>query len=274
MLLLAWLGCEPWDPHPVTVPFRLEGAHLALTCEVCHPVDAHRTGFVYRKCVGVGPFGVGPLLDSCLDCHSCDRVLHPQGEAHFPQRSCGEQGCHAGSDLAWADVGGGGGGTGLTPTPGEDSCAGVCHGATWADASPQDSSHKVHLTGRSLWDGPLTCDGCHPAGGMTASSHADGDKDVVMTGLAKGPDGAGSPSYAGGSCSEVYCHGAAMEIEAPLPSWNGGSGEVACGTCHGWPPVGSHIASPLCAACHAPTGGDEQRLDDRSTHIDGLLQEG
>ena len=87
MLLLAVLACEGWHPVDVSVRFPLEGAHLALECAVCHPTDPPDKAFVLRQCAGLGP-----LQDVCLDCHRCDRSLHPQGEGHYPGMSCGGSG--------------------------------------------------------------------------------------------------------------------------------------------------------------------------------------
>jgi predicted CxxxxCH...CXXCH cytochrome family protein len=143
----------------------------------------------------------------------------------------------------------------------------------WPDASPRDTSHQAHLTGQTLWTQPWTCDGCHPPGGSAALTNDNDLVDVALSGLSLGPGGSESATFTGSTCSEVYCHGASMEISPELPTWNAGPAEVACGTCHGFPPAGSHVQLDLCSACHPPTGGDDQQLADPSTHIDGLLQE-
>jgi predicted CxxxxCH...CXXCH cytochrome family protein len=263
VLLLAMLACEPWHPERAEVRFPLEGAHLELECSACHPSEPPDKLFVYRKCAGLGP-----LQDLCLDCHSCDRVLHVDGEDHFPGRSCGEgTTCHSPADMHWTDVIGGGTLPG-TETEGQ-SCAGSCHGPVWEDASPQDTSHRAHLTGQTWWTQPWTCEGCHP--GESAPSHADGAIDVAFSGLAVGPGSPESATFSGSSCS-VYCHGATMAILPEPPTWNGGATEVACGTCHGFPPGGTHPPSDACSLCHPPTGGSEQQFQDLSTHVDGSLQ--
>lgn len=273
MWIFAWLvACEPWSAVVQAVRFPIEGAHLDLTCDRCHIGPPPYDSLVYRKCVGVGA-----LLDVCLDCHSCDRELHPRGEEHFPGRSCGEAGCHSGADLTWADVVGGPPtptDTGDPTVPIEDSCAGNCHGEVWSDASPRDSSHEAHQIGHSLWAGEIDCSGCHPASGgdvSLAASHADGATDVALSGLALGPVGALVASYDGASCS-VYCHGSSMAEPPDDPLWNGGPSEVQCGSCHGWPPLGEHPSFTGCSGCHPPTGGDDGTIWDLASHIDGDLQ--
>lgn len=268
---LVLAGCAPWEPVVASVRFSLEGAHLELACAACHPGDSPNSSLVYRACAGLGVLG-----DQCLDCHSCDRALHPLGEGHWPGRSCGEAGCHTGADLSWGEVGG----DPTDPTnptePVDVSCATGCHGEVWDDASPRDASHLAHQTGTTLWTGAIECAGCHPADTAgevaLAPSHFDGIVNVLLSGLALGPEGLGVASYTAAGCSGVYCHGSAMEILPDDPVWNGGPAEVACGSCHGWPPAGTHPAIVFCSGCHPPTGGDDQLFDDRSTHIDGVLQ--
>jgi predicted CxxxxCH...CXXCH cytochrome family protein len=76
------------------------------------------------------------------------------------------------------------------------------------------------------------------------------------------------PGYdpSSGACSDVYCHGAALADQAgqlTRPTWREpGTGQAACGTCHGDPPA-SH-ASDQCVTCHPAT----------APHIDGALATG
>jgi predicted CxxxxCH...CXXCH cytochrome family protein len=65
--------------------------------------------------------------------------------------------------------------------------------------------------------------------------------------------GGATPSYGGGSCSDVACHGARLQDPpAVVPSWKDPSGAAsACGACHGIPPL-QHTSSTSCdrSNCH------------------------
>ena len=54
------------------------------------------------------------------------------------------------------------------------------------------------------------------------------------------------------SCSTTYCHGATLDAGGTnqAPTWNGGSAQAACGTCHGAPPPSHAATSTTCSTCH------------------------
>ncbi len=284
-------------PAYVTVGGVLTGAHAQTPCEGCH--------------VGqTPPFGSVP--DDCIACHWSDyEEGHP-----FPLQdgiaSCNE-GCHRVVDYCWnygtnpACTGGAGTDTGtITDTdtdtthtgttttdtgtvPTGNSCAGgSCHGTgpIRDDAAPASSSHNAHLAANYDLFAPATpleCRTCHPTGAddsLQSPTHQNGTVDVPLTGIAIG-DNTGA-SYAGGTCSGTYCHGAGMADAPPSPVWDGGGGEVSCGTtCHVSPPVnmydgGSVVPHPgltSCSTCHSPTGtGNATTLGDKTTHINGTVE--
>lgn len=259
-VVTAIAGCgEPYsvDTTGAVSSFPLGGRHLELPCTDCH-LSTPFTSLVWRACEQA----VAAIADPCLDCHGCER---PQG--HF-DGSCGaDGGCHSPFDLRWEDALGGG-----TITDPGQACDRGCHGVpVGPDAAPSGDAHPAHLGGDTLWSRTLGCDDCHPPGAALAPTHDDGVNDVVLAGPALGPAGDLSPSYTAGTCAGTYCHGGAMEVPAAAPGWDDGPDAVACGTCHGWPPAGTHTPLTACGACHAPTGGDGQVLGDLDSHIDGAL---
>jgi predicted CxxxxCH...CXXCH cytochrome family protein len=79
-----------------------------------------------------------------------------------------------------------------------------------------------------------------------------------------------TPAWNGATCT-VYCHGASMG--AGLPAWTQvGTGQAACGTCHGTPPPAPHPAATLstCVTCH-PTAAPDGGFSAPQRHIDGVL---
>ncbi len=95
-------------------------------------------------------------------------------------------------------------------TPGTGTCNSLyCHGSgtpSWDGIITCDSCHgNPPLTGshsKHVTDSGYTCSQCHFNRGNGTSYHVNGNSDINF-------DSAHSPGgqYAGGSCSDVYCHG-------------------------------------------------------------------
>ncbi len=141
-------------------------------------------------------------------------------------------------------------------------------------------------------DGPTACSTCH-RGALETGAHADhavadvacgachvvptswDDPGHILGDVSPGADvtfGAtaglgdvrqGPPSYADGTCANVYCHGDTIAAGgiATRPRWEA-QPSSGCASCHGVPPP-SH-AQDACAACHPAT----------SAHVDGVVQIG
>jgi predicted CxxxxCH...CXXCH cytochrome family protein len=155
-----------------------------------------------------------------------------------------------------------------------------CHGsdanpappvATNGDAettSIRVGAHQAHVTGGTIRTG-LGCDTCHVL--PSALVHSNGTVDLAWSALA------GDVTWDRGAetCS-TYCHGATLGAGGTntLPVWTEvGTGQAACGTCHGSPPPAPHPANPLCNGCHPETvdpDGDIYLLLGR--HVDGTVQ--
>ena len=91
------------------------------------------------------------------------------------------------------------------------------------------------------------------------------------------------------TCSNVYCHGAFtfykdssdyqwVYTDSVITGnysnvvWNSvGTGEAACGTCHGLPPEGHFSAITECGNCHYHFGSGNQILD-KKLHINGKIE--
>lgn len=141
-----------------------------------------------------------------------------------------------------------------------DACA-TCHGD-----GPTTGAHRVHRVAGE------TCGECHTVPDRwDAPGHIlrDAPPAEVTFGaraaLTLDPaDRAGPPSYADGTCSNIYCHGDVLRAgggTGPRPRWDDATPAGGCTTCHGAPPP-SHAQSQ-CAACHRA-----------APHIDGIVQVG
>jgi predicted CxxxxCH...CXXCH cytochrome family protein len=122
-----------------------------------------------------------------------------------------------------------------------------------ATTLPGVGAHSAHVTA-----GPFArafaCGECHPDPRSTPGSHLNGHVDVVFGALATA-SGRLTPAYdrAGThACANVYCHGAFEGGRGGSgPVWTDvGTGQAACGTCHGIPPLAPHPPSSDCGRCH------------------------
>lgn len=173
-----------------------------------------------------------------------------------------------------------------------------CHGSDFTGGAARVSCLGCHA------DGPTACTTCHGNGPISNAHtvHRSAKVDcsechvvpqhwndeghilaggVAITGPAKVTFGAraelmidpadrkGPPTYANGTCSNVYCHGAALHAAggtATEPRWGDPTPPGGCDRCHGDPPP-SHAPGD-CKTCHPGTAPDS------ATHIDGIVQVG
>ncbi len=155
-----------------------------------------------------------------------------------------------------------------------------CHGSAANAAPPAGTlgetlttaravgAHQAHLAGGTL-STPVACEECHAV--PTSMTHADGAVQLVFGPRARA-EGA-QPTYDGvaGTCAATYCHGATLRggglVQAP--SWTGGAGQAACGSCHLAPPPQPHPHTQLCDNCHP---GYSLTGVNPATHMDGVIQ--
>jgi predicted CxxxxCH...CXXCH cytochrome family protein len=230
--------------------------------------------------VGAGVSGCAEEREPDPGCTDCG--IHPTGILHedspdfhgveLARRNWDFELC---ASCHGADFAGGASGVSCLDCHDEGPTAcGTCHAER-----PESGAHQAHLgAGREARAWP--CAECHqvPArwdddGHILRQGSADPAPAEVRFDAAsiaaRTPAFAvrgGPPSYypASGQCSDVYCHGAALGgggATLTRPSWAAvGTGQAACGTCHGDPPA-THV-DDRCTACHPARP---------ASHIDGAL---
>lgn len=216
------------------------------------------------SCHGAPPSSHASADAPCTACHDPDPALHVNGKVDVKGGGQGCDACHAGPQAQAF--------TGLT--------------------GKKNGAHDAHLKGGTL-RGPMGCDECHlvPAT-LTAPGHLDAPPADVfpqdLGGLAWKFGAVPSFDRATGTCT-TYCHGSGnfghVDTAPGLnraPTWDAGSQQAACGTCHGLPPIDGtlgHSSGLSCATCHGksvlPDGGIRfTPLPDggvTSQHLDGKI---
>ncbi|MFT3915305.1 MAG: CxxxxCH/CxxCH domain-containing protein [Anaeromyxobacteraceae bacterium] len=185
-----------------------------------HGVQAIAAQFTScRLCHGEALTGIDGLGPSCASCHQQQGFANWQSNCTF---------CHGTEQVAAFD-------------PATDL----------AKAAPATGSHPAHVNGTILAKG-LSCEQCHPA--VTSLAHIDGKVEVQLGALAATDlrDGE-KPTYAGGTCSSVYCHGNGVSLEGAARkevTWGGAS--MLCGDCHNLTPkLGGAVAGDQLVGGHA-----------------------
>lgn len=165
---------------------------------------------------------------------------------------------------------------------GPTSCD-TCHGRSLT----RSGAHGAHL-GAGASAKVLTCSECHtmpksyldPGHIFTADGKLDPPPAEVTLGQTaattpRPADRKGAPAYdrTTGTCSNVYCHGAAFadtKATNTTPTWKTtGTKPSECGTCHGAPPNG-RIAG-ACSSCHPAVVDRTMKVIRPELHIDGKV---
>ena len=132
--------------------------------------------------------------------------------------------------------------------------------------------HAAHVLGtRSR---PVQCNACHTVPGTQIHKTGAATAGIVALANLSTTGGIANASYAGagGTCSNVYCHGnfAGGAGAVATPGWTA-AGTLSCTSCHGAPPAldatTHHPGNADCAACHG-TGYSGATVV-ASTHVDG-----
>ncbi len=147
-------------------------------------------------------------------------------------------------------------------------------GTSGSATSPGVGAHLAHLHGGAL-RGPVACKECHLV--PTTRLHANGQVEVVFADADFAVRGGATPRFdpATASCSATYCHGATLGAGGSIqaPSWGGGAGQAACGTCHGAPPPSHAAGSTSCASCHPGTVKPDGSIDVAGgSHVNGAVE--
>lgn len=144
-------------------------------------------------------------------------------------------------------------------TQGPTACV-TCH-----QAGPTTNAHPLHLQ-----IAKLTCNDCH-----LAPAQWDGGEHIKAAGAVEfgtranltidPADRGGPPTYADGTCTNIYCHGNALHAAGGVltqATWSTTAPSGGCNRCHGAPPP--NHAQDHCATCHPAN----------APHIDGIVQVG
>jgi len=267
-----------------------EGKHpKQVTCQLCHAETVGADG----KLIADGSHGDGKVqfalaTSKCDTCHGAP----PQTATHPKMQACSK--CHAATvDDQGALIAKGGHVNGTVDVALPTACD-ACHGKNGIGAPPPDvngnsdptlpsvGAHAAHIYGKAFSGGGMACTACHvlPTT-VDAPGHLAGALDSVQF-----PDGQAAwkgsvPTYdkSTQTCSNVYCHGAALEGgDKKAPVWT--QPLVACTSCHaavpsglvGHPAVDTAAGPATCAKCHAKTIKPDGSLDlQGGYHINGVV---
>ena len=245
-----------------TPPVWTDGTDVFKACTSCHgaPPTAASAGHPSNtRCDDCHPAGATPTTGVPAGITAPSALLGTHVDGHLDVLRTGCTACHGdyGSDgVAPGDLKAA---PGYNVNVGRDA-AGLTTGGT------QIGGHNAHLQRTDLRTGLVRCDECHVVPAANDTAHANGVAAVDMAGALSTTAKVGglTPSYSGGSCSSVYCHGAAYTARGAVyagsnaaPSWIGGTAARACGTCHRVAPnntVHTNANNPAapqnCNACH------------------------
>jgi predicted CxxxxCH...CXXCH cytochrome family protein len=257
----------------------------SAACQICHGGD-YAGGLVGKT--------------SCLSCHSdpAKGAIHPEdwlnpaaveafhGGAlrarNFDMSGC--QSCH-GSDYAGGIVQV----SCLTCHAGTPESCATCHGGSEGIAPPKDTrgnretafpgvgAHRAHLSGTSL-SAAMNCADCHHfPQGFADPAHLDGDGRAELSWGARATANGAVPVYdpEAHTCAGTYCHSGGRLGSQAVPVWTEvGSGQAACGTCHGLPPAQETGHPPMpepltCSICHSQVVDAENNIIDQTLHLNG-----
>ena len=158
-----------------------------------------------------------------------------------------------------------------------------CHGSTengnfapppvnWGDSGGDAHQNHLQATSSHL---AIPCETCHRVpNDVFEAGHIDSDlpAEVVFANLAMASEA--NPIYDGeGTCSDVYCHGATLQIgggTTPSPVWtDADDDEAECGFCHGAPPPAPHPQRTTCDVCHGDVVDSDGEIFAPELHING-----
>ena len=248
----------------------------------CHTLFPHPDGFADYTSPNFHKDYIAEELSwdiiGCRKCHGADY----SGEG-YSQKNCLT--CHT--------------------SPGGPEACNTCHGNADNPAPPVDlhnhivtttrgvGAHQPHLVDTTWTNAyPQDCQLCHVMpSAYNSEGHIDGSlpSEVVFNEVAT-DSGKVTPVWnsASATCSNTYCHGnfvfrrdesaytwaysdSVMTGNNPEMIWTSvGTGQDACETCHGLPPVG-HIDQTTCHTCHGSVVDEEFNIIDKSLHINGKI---
>ena len=175
---------------------------------------------------------------------------------------------------------------------------GISTGGVSTNSDAKVGAHRAHLEATHGYSAAITCATCHtvPTAFNSAGHVYDGVNDttfgvseVIFTGTATVNDRlvGGVPTYAGGTCTNVYCHDSNRFKTGDgggtglTPTWANtayltGTAAVVCAKCHGNPPPAGHtsVVANDCKGCHSHVNSGGTGFDNPALHSDGIVQGG
>ncbi len=310
--LALWKGAEPtWDGttcenaycHGSSAPRWTAVGVGEASCGTCHglPPDTptHPNVSACDLCHGEVVDGEGKIADKSLHINGHVEVSfgHPEGfanpssesfhtaairDAGWDLASC--KSCH-GTDYAGGTVEV----TCLTCHPKTPEDCSACHGGNANPAPPEDlggnvattfrgvGAHQAHLT-ESAVSRALTCVECHVMPeALDDSGHIGSGLPAEVTFGALAREEESTPTWDGTTCATTYCHGGFEGGKQAAVTWTQvGTGQAACGTCHGTPPPSEagHPQNSSCSMCHPRVADDDLNILDKSLHMNGEVEIG
>ena len=276
-------SCHLTSTFPPVHPAIANPNPTGADCLGCHTTGSHTTGTVTlvghaltwmdQANAGFHAFEANRGLGKCQGCHAADLS---GGRTGFSCAQCHDAALPVGV-ASWKVNcvmchGGTGNQTGAPPK------------ATWGNSadSIRIGAHATHVAA-SASSPAFGCDACHvkPADAL-ALGHVDATPTAEMTwgGISIASGAAPAWDRATATCSNTYCHGKFPNGNAKAVVWTAvGTGQGACGTCHGLPPGGTHpsVGAALtgCASCHPATMTGTGALISPiagGKHVDGVVQ--
>ncbi len=277
----------PLDPNASPVPVAVAGDTTSRLIEALTPtkadaIHAQFSALAPTVAEWVGTCGL-PLFNSAVHAGGILNPADPGFHGKLLQASHWDYGvcaqCHG------ADFTGGTSHVSCTSCHagqgGPTSCS-TCHGLP-----PAEGAHFTHVDAGAL-DKPLGCGECH----LVPKAYTDpgmlfdadggvltGPPSVIFGPLASTPgfNRQGPPTFdpSTQTCSSVYCHGDTLgdhNATNTRPHWSQpGTGQAACGTCHGLPPSDHGSGLTQCSDCHGLVVAPDRTFVNAALHIDGAL---
>jgi predicted CxxxxCH...CXXCH cytochrome family protein len=277
------VDCHSTSTFPPAHPAISNPTPTGADCLACHTTGSHTTGAVTlvghpvawmdQASAGFHAFEANKGLGKCQSCHAADLS---GGKTGFSCAQCHDVGLPVGV-VSW-----------------KVNCV-MCHGgtadrtgappkATWGNTADivRVGAHATHVSA-SASSPAIGCSACHvtPADAL-ASGHIDATPTAEITWGGISTTGGAVPAWdrTTATCSNTYCHGKFTNGSARAVVWTSvGTGQAACGTCHGLPPAAPHptvsASLPGCATCHPATIDATGALITPAAggkHMDGVIQ--
>jgi predicted CxxxxCH...CXXCH cytochrome family protein len=208
------------------------------------------------SCHGLPPAAPHPQSERCFVCH---------GDVVDEQRNFVAPALHV---------------DGVTQS--SNGACSLCHGSDESSAPPADTrggsdpesvgvgAHGVHLAGGSF-SRPLECVECHdvPVTPEIFEHVGPLPAEVRLLGVAEANGREPVWERETTACAASWCHGPG-DAASRSPSWIVAE-SLDCESCHALPPPPPHPHFAECHSCHAPVAGPGLTIEQRSRHVDGIV---